>query len=242
MEKIRLDVLLAQKQNISREKASKMIQAEKVLYKNKIVKSSLKISEEDFLYVEILENDLLKYVSRGGLKLEKALEEFQINVREKKAIDVGSSTGGFTHCLLNNGIYKVIAVDTGTMQMDNAIRFDDRVVLKENTNILDLHNENADVITIDVSFVSTTKIMDKVKDLLTADGDIVLLLKPQFEVGKKYLNKKGVVKDKKIIDKTMENLFLFYEGIGLKVIKHIQSPILGGDGNVEYLVHLKKGE
>ncbi len=240
MEKIRLDVLLSKKLNISREKASKMIQEEKVLYNKKVCKASLKLYEDDFENVEVLENDVLKYVSRGGLKLEKALIDFNINVKDKKAIDVGSSTGGFTHCLLDFGIKEVIAVDTGTMQMENLIRFDERVILKENTNILDVNDVVADIITIDVSFVSTTKLMEKIKNLLTADGDIVLLLKPQFEVGKKYLSKKGVVKDKKVINKTIENLFLFYEGIGLKVVKHIPSPILGGDGNVEYLVHLKR--
>ncbi len=240
MEKIRLDILLSKKLNISREKASKMIQEKKVLYKDKTTKSSLKITEDEFEFIEVLENNILKYVSRGGLKLEKALLDFDINVAGKNAIDVGSSTGGFTHCLLNFGIKKVIAVDTGTMQMDNLIRFDERVILKENTNILDLDEKDFEIITIDVSFVSTTKIMEKIKNLLSDNGDIVLLLKPQFEVGKKYLNKKGVVKDKKIINKTLENLFLFYEGIGLCVIKHTQSPILGGDGNVEYLVHLKK--
>ncbi|MFV0519111.1 MAG: TlyA family RNA methyltransferase [Lachnospirales bacterium] len=240
MEKYRIDVLLSKKLNISREKASKIIKDEKVFFNNSICKCNLKLTLDEFESIEVLESDFLKYVSRAGLKLEKALEIFDINVKNKIALDVGSSTGGFTHCLLLNDIEKVYAVDTGTLQMDITIKENNKVNLFENTNILDFNCELVDIITIDVSFVSTTKIMEKVLTLLKPDGGVILLLKPQFEVGKKYLNKKGVVKDSKTTLKTKENLFLFYEAIGFKIVNEITSPILGKDGNTEFLIHLKR--
>ncbi len=240
MEKYRIDILLSKKLNISREKASKIIKDEKVSFNGKICKANLKLDEEEFEKVVILESDFLKYVSRAGLKLEKALEVFKVEVKDKVAIDVGSSTGGFTHCLLLNDIKKVYSVDTGTLQMDKEIRLNERVSLHENTNILDFECEKADIITVDVSFVSTTKIIEKVCNLLKDDGDVILLLKPQFEVGQKYLSKKGIVKDNKVVDKTKEALFLFYEAIGLYVVEEIKSPILGKDGNTEFLIHLKR--
>lgn len=240
MEKIRLDILLSQKLGISREKASKIIKDEKVLLDNKVCKANLKLDENEFEKVVINESDFLKYVSRAGLKLEKALEVFDISVNEKVAIDVGSSTGGFTHCLLLNDIKKVFSIDTGTLQMDKSIRLEERIELHENTNILEFECDKVDLITVDVSFVSTTKIIEKVASLLKDNGDIILLLKPQFEVGKKNLSKKGVVKDPKVTNKTKEALYLYYEAVGLKVIDEIKSPILGKDGNTEFLIHLKR--
>ncbi|MFV0440107.1 MAG: TlyA family RNA methyltransferase [Lachnospirales bacterium] len=241
MEKYRLDILLSKKLNISREKARKIILDNKVLYNKKPLKSSFKLTDEDFLNIEILESDFLKYVSRGGLKLEKALEEFQIDVKDKIALDVGSSTGGFTHCLIKNGVEKVYAVDTGTLQMEREIAENPKVFLNENTNILDFSCEKVDIIVVDVSFVSTTKLIEKLSTMLKDDGDLVILFKPQFEVGRKFLSKKGVVKDKKVTLKTLGFVLEFYENFSLKVVKHISSPILGGDGNEEFLVHLKRG-
>ncbi len=237
---LRLDLLLSQKLNISREKSTKLIKSGYVLYNNKPCKPSNKFIEGDFEKLTILDNDLLKYVSRGGLKLEEALNKFKIDVSNKTCIDVGASTGGFTHCLLINGATKVYAVDTGTLQMDNILRNDDRVDINENTNILDFECKPVNVIVIDVSFVSTTKIMPKILDFMDNETDVVLLLKPQFEVGKKYIGKNGVVKNDKIIIKTINTLTEFYTLIGYDVKNTISSPILGGSGNKEYLVHLRK--
>lgn len=179
------------------------------------------------------------YVGRGGLKLEKALKEFQIRVNEYVCLDVGSSTGGFTDCLLLNGAKKVVAVDVGTNQIDWRLRTDARVEVRENTNARYLKPEDFaekfDLIVMDVAFISVTKILPVLKTLLAATGKIVVLIKPQFEVERGALAKGGIVADAKQHSEVIEKVNNFAAAIGLKAGSLTDSPILGAEGNKEFL-------
>jgi 23S rRNA (cytidine1920-2'-O)/16S rRNA (cytidine1409-2'-O)-methyltransferase len=187
-----------------------------------------------------------KYVGRGGLKLEKALDEFQIRPSKYVCLDVGASTGGFTDCLLQNGAKKVIAVDVGTNQLVWKLRNDERVEVRENTNARylkpDDFTETFDLIVMDVSFISVTKILPVLKDLLAENGKIIVLIKPQFEVGKGEVGKGGIVKDEAKHTEVIEKIHIFAESIGLQNSGLIDSPILGADGNKEFLSLYKKAE
>lgn len=180
-----------------------------------------------------------KYVGRGGLKLEKALEEFQICPNEYVCLDVGASTGGFTDCLLQNGAKKVYTVDVGTNQLAWKIRNDDRVEARENVNARYLKPEDFpvkyDLIVMDVSFISVTKILPALKDLLAEDGKIVVLIKPQFEVGRGEVGKGGIVRDEEKRESVIEKVNDFAAEIGLNISGLIESPILGAEGNKEFL-------
>lgn len=186
----------------------------------------------------------LKYVSRGGLKLEKAMNHFDVTLKDKVCMDVGSSTGGFTDCMLQNGAVKVYAVDVGHGQLDWKLRNDERVVCMEKTNIRyvtpDQIDEPPEFVSIDVSFISLTKVLGPVKELLTPDGEIVCLIKPQFEAGREKVGKKGVVRDKNVHKEVIHMVMDFAIELGFVLCNLEFSPIKGPEGNIEYLLHLSK--
>ena len=186
----------------------------------------------------------LKYVSRGGLKLEKAMKNFDVTLMERVCMDVGSSTGGFTDCMLQNGAVKVYAVDVGHGQLDWKLRKDGRVVCMERTNIRyvtpDQIAESPSFASIDVSFISLTKVLEPVKELLTEDGEIVCLIKPQFEAGREKVGKKGVVRDFNVHKEVIHMVMDYAVSIGFGLCNLDFSPIKGPEGNIEYLLHLSK--
>ena len=186
----------------------------------------------------------LKYVSRGGLKLEKAMTHFDVTLEGKVCMDVGASTGGFTDCMLQNGAKKVYAVDVGNGQLAWKLRNDERVVCMEKTNIRYVTPEDvADKInfsSIDVSFISLTKVLGPVKELLSDDGQIVCLIKPQFEAGREKVGKHGVVRDSAVHLEVIEKVIDFAISIGFEVLNLEFSPVKGPEGNIEYLLHLQK--
>ncbi len=265
--KIRLDNLLVTKKLIeSKEKARALILGGKVLVNGAKADKAGTFVRPD-VSVEILQK--MPYVSRGGLKLEAALKNFNIDVRGKIAMDVGASTGGFTDCLLQFGAKRVYAVDVGYGQLAWELRNDSRVILLEKTNIRylnekirdqgsgfrpkspvgtsslygsqgleDLIKSNIDIATIDVSFISLLKVIPKVLEFLTHKGEIVALIKPQFEVARKDVGKGGVVKDEikrlEVVEKIKKNAI----DMGLEVKGVIKSPLVGPKGNVEYLIYL----
>ena len=237
--KKRLDTLLVEKGYYpSREKAKEAILSSRVKHNDKILsKPSQEFDEE-----ERFETLPFSFVSRGGIKLQNALEKFQIDLKGKIVLDIGASTGGFTDVCLQNGAKKVYAVDTGKDQLDRKLKDDKKVVNLEKTNYLtlDCSKLNIDFVTIDVSFVSITKLIPK----LSSDFkkvEIVALIKPQFEVGQEYAKKhKGIVKDEKMHKKVLENVKNAFKNANFQVIDEIESPIKGGDGNTEFLLHLKK--
>ena len=187
-----------------------------------------------------------KYVGRGGLKLEKALTEFNIRPNEYVCLDVGASTGGFTDCLLQNGAKKVFAVDAGTNQLVWKLRSDERVEARENVNARHLKEEDFsekfDLIVMDVSFISVTKILGALVKLLQANGKIIVLIKPQFEVGRGEVGKGGIVRDPEKHERVVKEINNFAETCELKNIAVIDSPILGADGNKEFLALYEKNE
>ncbi len=241
--KERLDVLLV-KRNLaaSREKAKAVIMSGNVYVEGqKEDKPGTAFSEEVKIEVR---GSSLPYVSRGGLKLEKALNNFQVSVEGKVCSDVGSSTGGFTDCMLQNKAKKVFAIDVGKGQLDWKLRQDERVICMEKTNIRyvtpkDL-GEPVEFSSIDVSFISLTKVLLPVSEYLTAEGEIVALIKPQFEAGREKVGKKGVVRDKSTHVEVIKSVAEYALSIGFDVLELDFSPIRGPEGNIEYLIHLKK--
>ena len=186
----------------------------------------------------------LPYVSRGGLKLEKAMNSFGVRLQDKICMDVGASTGGFTDCMLQNGAVRVYSIDVGYGQLAWKLRNDPRVVCMEKTNIRYVLPEDigeaADFSSIDVSFISLTKVLLPVRNLLSEEGEIVCLIKPQFEAGKEKVGKKGVVRDPKVHEEVIEKVMGYAAGIFLEPCDLSFSPIKGPEGNIEYLLHLKK--
>jgi 23S rRNA (cytidine1920-2'-O)/16S rRNA (cytidine1409-2'-O)-methyltransferase len=184
------------------------------------------------------------YVSRGGLKLEKALETFRINVQKAICLDVGASTGGFTDCLLQHGAQRVYAVDVGYGQLAWKLRTDSRVIVIERTNARQISakeiSENVDLVTIDVSFISLRLIVPAVLPLMKPSASVIALIKPQFEVGKGQVGKGGVVRDKRQHDEVLRSLREFFNSVGLICPDIIPSPILGPKGNQEFLAFLQK--
>lgn len=243
MSKERLDVLLVNRGLAeSREKAKTIIMSGIVYVDGqKEDKAGSNFSEESVIEVR---GNTLKYVSRGGLKLEKAMENFDVTIDGKICMDVGSSTGGFTDCMLQNGAVKVYAVDVGHGQLAWKLRNDERVVCMEKTNIRYVTPEQiADKIqfsSIDVSFISLTKVLGPVKELLSDDGQIVCLIKPQFEAGREKVGKHGVVRDKSVHLEVIEKVIKFAISIGFEVLNLEFSPVKGPEGNIEYLLHLQK--
>lgn len=240
--KERLDVLLV-KQGLteSREKAKAVIMAG-IVYVDGEKEDKAGTAFEETADIEV-RGSTLRYVSRGGLKLEKAMTHFDVTLDGKVCMDVGSSTGGFTDCMLQNGAVKVYAVDVGHGQLAWKLRNDERVVCMERTNIRYVTREDiGDEIgfsTIDVSFISLTKVLGPVKNLLTEDGEVVCLIKPQFEAGREKVGKKGVVREKSVHLEVIEAVISHAAGMGFEVLHLEYSPIKGPEGNIEYLLHLK---
>ncbi|HCC07149.1 MAG TPA: TlyA family rRNA (cytidine-2'-O)-methyltransferase [Clostridiales bacterium] len=238
----RIDVLLVEREFAkSRAQAQVYIKNGQVYIDNKnIDKSSIQVDESADIKIH---GELQKYVSRGGYKLEDALNKFKIDLKGKVCMDVGASTGGFTDCMLQNGASKVYAIDVGHSQLDSKLIEDIRVVSMEKTNIKDVEKESfdpIDFICIDVSFTSLTNIMDHIKDMIGHSGEMVALIKPQFEVGRGNLNKKGIVKDEKVRKKTVDKIIEYMVKSNMFVKDIIESPIKGNDGNIEYLMYIKK--
>ena len=246
MAKIRLDVFLTEKGLVpSRERAKALIMAGQVYVKNQKCDKAGMMLAEDETEIEI-RGEQLKYVSRGGLKLEKAMNEFSISLDGKTTMDIGASTGGFTDCMLQNGAVKVFAVDVGYGQFAWKLRSDKRVVNMERTNIryvtTDDIGQKIDFASIDVSFISLKLVLPVVFDLLCDNGEVVALIKPQFEAGKGQVGKKGVVRDKNIHFEVIRTVIDFALNNGFYLSGLSFSPIKGPEGNIEYLAHLKKGQ
>ena len=243
--KERLDVLLvSQGLATSREKAKAVIMAGNVLVNGQREdKAGTMIDVKAQITVK---GSQLKYVSRGGLKLEKAMSHFDLTLAGKVCMDVGASTGGFTDCMLQNGAVKVYSVDVGHGQLDWKLRNDERVTCMEKTNIRYVVPEDIAeppaFVSIDVSFISLTKVLLPVRNLMTADGEIVCLIKPQFEAGREKVGKKGVVRDPKVHEEVIHKVIDYAAEIGLESRNLEFSPIKGPEGNIEYLLHLKKKE
>ena len=243
--KERLDVLLVNRGLApSREKAKAMIMEGNVFVENQRedkAGSSFDVNAN----IEIKGNTL-KYVSRGGLKLEKAMTHFGIELTDKICMDIGASTGGFTDCMLQNGAKKVYAVDVGYGQFAWKLRQDERVVCMEKTNIRyvtpDDIADRLDFASVDVSFISLTKVLEPARNLLQDDGEMVCLIKPQFEAGREKVGKKGVVRDKSVHEEVICKVIDYAVSIGFVVLNLEYSPIKGPEGNIEYLVYIKKAE
>lgn len=240
--KERIDNILVKKGYFTtRQKAQYAINNKNIYVNNKLIEKSGKLIEEDS-NIEI-RGKVMPYVSRGGLKLEKALKVFNINLQGKTCMDIGASTGGFTDCMLQNGANKVYAVDVGHDQLDESLIGNEKIINLEDTNIREINIENfekVDFISIDVSFISLTQVLDNAFKLLKEDGEIVVLIKPQFEAGIDNINKNGIVKNTKIHVKVIEKIILFSNSLGLGVLGIDYSPIKGSAGNIEYLCYMKK--
>ncbi|MCD7818493.1 MAG: TlyA family RNA methyltransferase [Lachnospiraceae bacterium] len=244
--KERLDILLVQQGLApSREKARALIMAGEVLVDGQREdKAGTKI---DVTAAITIKGGKLRYVSRGGLKLEKAMQTFTGTAPEGKVcMDVGASTGGFTDCMLQNGALKVYAVDVGHGQLDWGLRNDPRVVCMERTNIRYVVPEDIEeppsFVSIDVSFISLTKVLGPVRELMCETGDIVCLIKPQFEAGREKVGKKGVVRDPKVHEEVIRKVLSYALTIDLLPEALTYSPVKGPEGNIEYLAHLSKND
>ncbi len=243
MMKTRLDIKLVQLGLVSgRDKAKAIIMAG-IVYVNgqKADKAGTEVLDEDKIE---LRGETLRYVSRGGLKLEKAFESFPIQVQNAICMDIGASTGGFTDCMLQNGAKKVYAIDVGYGQLAWKLRTDERVVNLERTNFRHVTKEQVtdpvNFASVDVSFISLTLILPAAYPLLSDDGEMICLIKPQFEAGKGFVGKKGVVKDSQIHQDTIVKVINFAVETGFSVLGLTFSPVKGPEGNIEYLVYLKK--
>ena len=243
--KIRLDVAVFEAGYApSREKAKAIIMAGQVYVNNqKVDKAGTEIKPDDTLEVR---GATLKYVSRGGLKLEKAMQEFPITLKNKICMDVGASTGGFTDCMLQNGAVKVYSIDVGYGQLAWKLRTDERVVNLERTNFRYVTNEQVpdkiDFASVDVSFISLYHILPVLNTLLSDDGQAVCLIKPQFEAGKEKVGKKGVVRDLSVHLEVVEKIIGLAIENGFNVLGLQFSPIKGPEGNIEYLIYLQKSK
>ena len=242
--KERLDVLLVERGLApSREKAKAVIMAG-IVYVDGQKEDKAGTTFEDTVEIQV-RGSTLRYVSRGGLKLEKAVEAFALDLEGKVCMDVGASTGGFTDCMLQNGAAKVYAVDVGHGQLDWKLRNDPRVICMEKTNIRYVTPgdipETLDFASIDVSFISLTKVLGPVKALLKEDGQVVCLIKPQFEAGRKEVGKKGVVRDKAVHLEVICMVAAYARQIGFQISGLDFSPVRGPEGNIEYLLYLKNG-
>lgn len=240
--KKRIDILLVDKGHFeSREKAKKAIMAGLIFVDNqRCDKPGTEVKEDSNILVK---GNPIPYVSRGGLKLEKAMKYFGVTLEDKVCMDIGASTGGFTDCMLQNGAVKVFSIDVGYGQLAWKLRQDERVVCMERTNIryvtIEDTKEFADFASIDVSFISLRLVLPKAKELLNKNGEIVALIKPQFEAGKEKVGKKGVVRDKKVHIEVIEMISQFAVDNGFAILNLDYSPIKGPEGNIEYLIHLK---
>lgn len=216
----------------------------KIVYCNNvcITKPAFDVTDTDIIEIK---GEKLKYVSRGGLKLEKAIKEFNIDLKGKILIDIGSSTGGFSDCAIQNGIKKVYAIDVGTKQFDKTLRLNNKINLYENTDFRNIDNNiinDANIASIDVSFISVKKLTSKLKEL-TNLKEIICLIKPQFECGKEISDKyKGVPLNKEVHKSVIENVIKSFKDNNYYINNLTSSPIKGGNGNIEYLAYFKRGK
>ncbi|MDD6597972.1 TlyA family RNA methyltransferase [Anaerovibrio sp.] len=244
MAKERLDALLVKRNLVqSRERAKTTIMAGLVLVDGqKVDKAGTMVKPE--AEIRVLGNTL-PYVSRGGLKLEKAIREFGVSLRGKVAADIGASTGGFTDCMLQNGAVKVFAIDVGYGQLAWSLRTDERVVNMERTNVRnvtpDQLGQPVDLASIDVAFISLEKVLPSVREMLQPEGEIVALIKPQFEAGREKVGKKGVVREPSVHEEVIFRVLALARQMELTPKALTYSPVKGPEGNIEYLVWLAKG-
>lgn len=243
--KTRLDMLLVDKGLASSREKAKAIIMSGIVYVNGQKEDKAGSTFDEDAEVEVRGNTL-RYVSRGGLKLEKAINEFGVSCEGKTCMDVGASTGGFTDCMLQNGAVKVYAVDVGHGQLDWKLRNDERVVCMEKTNIRyvtpDDIQEPVELSSIDVSFISLSKVLPAVRELLTENGEVVALIKPQFEAGREKVGKKGVVREQSTHVEVIEMCLQYAHDNHFRILDLTWSPIRGPEGNIEYLYHLSKDE
>lgn len=245
LKKERLDVLLVIRGLAeSREKAKALIMTGNVFVENEREDKAGQSFPEN-VSIEVKGNTQ-RYVSRGGYKLEQAIDCFPISLQDKTCMDVGSSTGGFTDCMLQNGAKKVFAIDVGTNQLAWKLRSDERVISMEKTNIRYVTpediKEEVDFVSIDVAFISLTKVLAQVKALMKEGAEIVCLIKPQFEAGREKVGKKGVVKEKSTHIEVIETVMGYASEIGFSLLGLEHSPIRGPEGNIEYLLYMRKPE
>lgn len=236
----RLDIVIQQRRpDLSRSLIQSWIQQGFVMIAGQVVTKNGLLVDEDVDFT--LQIDQPDYVSRSGAKLKQALQAFGIDVHGLTALDVGLSTGGFTDCLLQHGAAKVFGVDVGTKQVHPKIAADNRVVVMEQTDIRDCLGKilPVDIICVDVSFISVTKIIDVIVRLLKPDGKVIILIKPQFETVKKALARGGIVKNAVMRKEIMERVIAALEHRGLSLQGCVESVTIGGDGNVEYLAYLE---
>lgn len=243
--KKRLDLILCEKGYFStREKAKREIMAGNVIInEHAVTKAGTMFKEEDLKSIRIKEK--LAYVSRGGLKLEGAIKRFDIDFKDKIVLDIGASTGGFTDCSLQHGASFVYSIDVGTNQLDYTLRQNEKVLSIENMHINKVTKDMlvkglADIVVADVSFISLTKIVDYVYLLSKSDAQAVLLIKPQFEVGREYIGKNGIVRDKDAHDMAIKKVVNCFLDKGFNILGVETSPIKGTKGNVEYLLYVRK--
>lgn len=242
--KTRLDAALVERGLVeTRSKAQSLVMARRILVNGKHVeKPGTPVGDDDVLAIEALEHP---WVGRGGMKLAHALEQFAIDVTGKVCADIGASTGGFTDVMLQRGAAKVYSIDVGYGQLDASLRNDPRVVNREKVNARYLEAadfaEPVAFVSIDVSFISLTLILPAAMKCLAPNGEIVALIKPQFEVGKSEVGKGGIVRDEIKRTSAVNGVVEFARGLGLEVLGVIESPIKGAEGNVEYLMHARRG-
>ena len=239
--KKRLDLILVEREIFeTREKAKREIMAGNVLVNEKVeTKAGTMFKDTEDLIIRI--KDRLKYVSRGGLKLEKAIKVWNLDFKDKLVLDIGASTGGFTDCALQNGAKRVYANDVGTNQLDWKLRNDERVVSLEEKHIKDLEiedleNNKVDFIVIDVSFISLTKVIPYFEKFLKENSQAVMLIKPQFEVGKEKIGRNGIVENEEYHDEAIKKIIYFIKDLGYELIGVEDSPIKGTKGNKEFLM------
>lgn len=245
MAKERLDILLIQRgMATSRERARAVIMAGEVFVNGQREDKPGTAFDENKIETLEIRGEQLPYVSRGGLKLAKAVQDFGLTLSGKVCMDIGASTGGFTDCMLQNGAVKVYSVDVGHGQLDWKLRSDERVVCMEKTNfrymVRDDIADDLDFASVDVSFISLTKILIPARKLLKAQGQMVCLIKPQFEAGREKVGKKGVVRDAHVHEEVIKKIFDFADLVGFKILNLDYSPIRGPEGNIEYLIYLEK--
>ncbi|MCX8065235.1 MAG: TlyA family RNA methyltransferase [Candidatus Hydrogenedentes bacterium] len=236
----RLDTILQRRFNLTRTQVQSLIREGKVFDKNGVCLDKPGMKVPPNIELKVIQD--MKYVSRGGFKLEHAVKYFNIDVRDKIAIDIGASTGGFTDCLLKHGVSKVYAVDVGYGQLAWQLRVNPRVVVMERCNIRHLDpevlSEKPNFFTVDCSFISLKLILPKVISLVCKPAEGIILIKPQFEVGKEHVGKGGVVRNTEIINRTVQEILDLAENLGFKVHGVVPSPIRGPAGNQEYLAYL----
>ena len=238
--KKRLDLILVERGIFeTREKAKREIMAGNIIVnEHAVTKAGKNFKDDEELLIRV--KDRLKYVSRGGLKLEKAIEVWNLDFSDKTVLDIGASTGGFTDCALQNGAKKVYSVDVGTNQLDWKLRNDSRVISIENTHIKDLkpenlENEKVDFTVIDVSFISLTKVIPYLRKFLKDKGKVIMLIKPQFEVGKEKIGKNGIVMEEQYHDEAIKKIISFIKENDYELVGVEESPIKGSKGNKEFL-------